>query len=67
VVLPAPFGPMMMVGAPAASATSIRSMMVTSRTTNETSSKRIGRLASGARMIIPPSVRRSGAYPTPPR
>ena len=65
VVLPAPFGPIRTVGDPAASASEIRSRIVTPPATKLTSSSTIGRSVTGARMVIPQIVRRRAAGPRP--
>ena len=68
VVLPEPFGPIRMVGAPALNVSVTQSRIATLRARIETSSNTIGRSVSGARIgLIPRSVRRRGARPRPVR
>ena len=67
VVLPAPFGPISRVGAPACSVSDTRSRMVTLPAAMVASVSTIGRSVAGARMLIPRSVRRPGARPRPMR
>jgi hypothetical protein len=63
VVLPAPFGPMMTVGGPAANLSETLSRSVTLPTETLTSSSMIGRSQTGARIVIPQIVRRRAAGP----
>ena len=65
--LPEPFGPISTVGAPGASVSAIRSRIVTAPAVTVTPSNSIGSSLEGARMVIPPVVRRRGGRSRPAR
>ena len=67
VVLPLPFGPIRIVGAPDVTVSVTRSRIVTSRATMLASTNINGRSEAAARMVILRSVRPRGALPRPSR